>query len=98
VIRIVAGRVPLVVGVGAAGTKEMVGLARHAESTGADAVLVVSPFYWKVGEEALFNHFATVAESVQIPVLVYNLPMLTGIGLSLSLIARIAAECLNVRG
>jgi 4-hydroxy-tetrahydrodipicolinate synthase len=98
VVRIVAGRVPLVVGVGAAGTKEMVELARHAESVGANAVLVVSPFYWKVGEEALFKHFATVAESVEIPVLVYNLPMLTGIDLSPSLIARIAAECPNVSG
>jgi 2-dehydro-3-deoxy-D-pentonate aldolase len=98
VVRIVAGRVPLVVGVGAAGTKEMVELARHAESAGADAVLVVSPFYWKIGEEALFKHFATVAESVGIPVVIYNLPMLTGIDLSPSLIARIAAECPNVSG
>ena len=98
VVRIVGGRVPLVVGVGAAGTKEMVELARHAEGAGADAVLVVSPFYWKVGEEALFRHFAAVAESVNIPILVYNLPMLTGIDLSPSLIARIAAECPNVVG
>ncbi len=98
VVRIVAGRVPLVIGVGAAGTKEMVELARHAEGAGADAVLVVSPFYWKVGEEALFRHFATVAESVNIPVVVYNLPMLTGIDLSPSLIARIAAECPNAVG
>jgi dihydrodipicolinate synthase/N-acetylneuraminate lyase len=98
VVRIVAGRVPLVVGVGAAGTKEMVELARHAEDVGADAVLVVSPFYWKVGEEALFRHFAAVAESVNIPVVIYNLPMLTGIDLSPSLIARIAAECPNAVG
>jgi 4-hydroxy-tetrahydrodipicolinate synthase len=98
VSRIVAGRVPLVIGVGAAGTKEMVELARHAQGAGADAVLVVSPFYWKVGEEALFRHFATVAESVDIPVVIYNLPMLTGIDLSPSLIARIAAECPNAVG
>ena len=98
VVRIVAGRVPLVVGVGAAGTKEMVELARHAEGAGADAVLVVSPFYWKVGEEALFKHFATVAESVDVPVVIYNLPMLTGIDLSPSLIARIAEECPNAVG
>ena len=98
VTRIVAGRVPLVIGVGAAGTKEMVELARHAQGAGADAVLVVSPFYWKVGEEALFRHFATVAESVDIPVVIYNLPMLTGIDLSPSLIARIAAECPNAVG
>lgn len=98
VVRIVGGRLPVVVGVGAAGTKEMVELAHHAESAGADAVLVVSPFYWKVGEEALFKHFATVAESVKVPVLIYNLPMLTGIDLSPSLIGRIAAGNPNVRG
>jgi len=48
-----------------------------------------------VGEEALFRHFATVAESVAIPVVLYSLPMLTGIDLSASLSARIAAECSN---
>jgi 2-dehydro-3-deoxy-D-pentonate aldolase len=98
VVRIVCGRVPLVVGVGSSGTREAVELARHAESVGAEGVLVVSPFYWKVGEEGLFRHFAAVAEAVEIPVLVYNLPMLTGIDLSPSLIARIAAECPNVSG
>ena len=60
-------------------------------------MLVVSPFYWKVGEEGLFRHFATVAEAVDIPVVVYNLPMLT-IDLSPSLVARIAAGCPNVVG
>src|SRR5215208_4950343 len=98
VTRIAGGRVPLVVGVGAAGTREAIELARHAEGVGVDAVLIVSPFYWKVGEEALYRHFAAVAESVDIPFVVYNLPMLTGIDLSPSLIARIAAECPNVTG
>jgi 4-hydroxy-tetrahydrodipicolinate synthase len=96
--RIVAGRVPLLIGVGATGTRETVDLARHAESVGADGVLVVSPFYWNVGEEALFKHFATVAESVDIPVLVYNLPLLTGVNLSPSLVAKVARECPNVTG
>src|SRR5215212_9625384 len=98
IVRIVGGRVPLVVGVGATGTRETVELARHAEEVGADAILVVSPFYWKVGEEGLFQHFATVAESVDIPVVVYNLPMLTGIDLSPSLIGRLAGEYPNVVG
>src|SRR5215203_4830282 len=98
IVRIVGGRVPLVVGVGATGTRETVELARHAEEVGADAILVVSPFYWKVGEEGLFRHFATVAESVDIPVVVYNLPMLTGIDLSPSLIGRLAGEYPNVVG
>jgi 2-dehydro-3-deoxy-D-pentonate aldolase len=98
VTRIVAGRVPLVIGVGAPGTREAVELARHAESVGADSVLVVSPFYWKASEEGLFRHFAAVAESVEIPVVIYNLPMLTGIDLSPSLIARLAAEYPNIIG
>src|ERR671932_1932587 len=85
-VKIVGGRVPLVVGVGSSGTREAVELARHAEDAGVDAVLAVSPFYWKVGEEALFNHFATIAGSVDIPVMLYNLPMLTGIDLSPSLV------------
>jgi 2-dehydro-3-deoxy-D-pentonate aldolase len=98
VTRIVAGRVPLLIGVGAVGTRETVELARHAESVGADGLLVVSPYYWKVGEEALFKHFATVAESVDIPILIYNLPVLTGVELSSSLVARVARECSNVAG
>ena len=98
VTKIVAGRVPLLIGVGAAGTRETIDLARHAEGVGADGVLVVSPFYWNVGEEALFEHFAAVAESVDIPVLIYNLPLLTGIDLSPSLVTRVARECSNVTG
>jgi 2-dehydro-3-deoxy-D-pentonate aldolase len=96
--KIVAERVPLVIGVGASGTKETVELARHAERVSADGVIVVSPFYWKVDEEALFKHFATVAESVDIPVLIYNFPMLTGIDLSPGLVVRVADECPNVAG
>lgn len=95
---IVSGRVPLTVGAGATGTREAVGHARHAESVGADSVLVVAPFYWKVGEEALFRHFAAVAEAVSIPVLIYNLPLLTGIDLSPALVRRVAEECPNVVG
>ena len=98
VVKLARGRVPLVVGVGSSGTREAIELARHAEGAGADAVLAVSPFYWKVGEEALFNHFTAVAGSVNIPVLLYNLPMLTGIDLSPSLVGRVAEECTNVVG
>ena len=97
-VRIVRGRVPLLIGVGASSTKETIELARHAERLGVDGVLVVPAFYWKVGDEALFKHFVAVAESVDIPVLLYNIPMLTGIDLSPGLIARIADECPNVVG
>ena len=98
VVGMIDGRVPLVVGVGTTGTREAVELARHAESIGADGVLSVSPFYWKVGEEALFRHFTTVAEAVEISTLVYNFPMLTGIDLSPALVGRLAAEHSNIVG
>ena len=97
-VKLVAGRVPLVIGVGASGTKETVELARHAEDVGADGVIVVPPFYWKVGEETLFKHFATVADSVDTPILIYNFPMVTGTDLSPGLVARVATECPNVAG
>jgi 4-hydroxy-tetrahydrodipicolinate synthase len=98
VAKIVAGRVTLIIGAGASGTTEAVELARHAERAGVDGVIVVSPFYWKVGEEALFKHFVSVAESVDIPVLIYNFPMLTGIDLSPGFVARVATECPNIAG
>ncbi len=94
----VAGRVPLLIGVGAPGTQEAVELSRHAEEVGADGVLVVSPFYFKVGEEALYRHFSAVAQMVSIPVLIYNFPMLAGVDLSPSLIARLAREYHNITG
>lgn len=97
-VRIVGGRVPLVIGAGAAGTREAIELARHAAEAGADGVLCVSPYYWKVGEEALFRHFRAVTEASPVPVLVYNFPMLTGLDLSPSLVARIARECPNAVG
>jgi 2-dehydro-3-deoxy-D-pentonate aldolase len=97
-VGIAAGRVPLIVGVGSSGTREAVELARHAESVDADAVLVVSPFYWNVGEEALFEHFTAVAGAVSVPTLLYNLPLLTGINLSPSLVASVANGCPNVTG
>lgn len=98
VVGLIAGRVPAIIGTGASGTREAVSIARHAEEAGADAVVTVSPFYWVVGEEALFRHFATIAEAVSIPTLIYNFPMLTGIDLSPALVGRLAEECPNVVG
>lgn len=91
-------RIPLIVGVGASGTREAISLSRHAESIGANAVVAVSPFYWGVGEEALFGHFANISEAISIPTIVYNFPLLTGIDLSPALVRRLAEECPNVVG
>jgi dihydrodipicolinate synthase/N-acetylneuraminate lyase len=71
-------------------------LARHAENVGANGVLVVSPFYWNVAEEALYKHFKTVAESVEISALVYSFPLLSGINLFPTLVARLAEDYSNL--
>jgi 4-hydroxy-tetrahydrodipicolinate synthase len=84
--------------VGSASTREAAERARHAGEAGADATLCVPPFYFKVGEEALFGHFSAVARATELPVLVYNFPLLTGLDLSPGLISRLATELPNVTG
>lgn len=98
VIGLVDGRAKVVVGVGSTSTREAGELARHAAESGADATLCVPPFYFKVGEKALFKHFATVARAAELPMLVYNFPMMTGLDLSPKLVSRLASEVPNAAG
>lgn len=98
VIGLVDGRVRVVVGVGSPSTREAAKLVRHAEERGADATLCVPPFYFKVGEKALFQHFAAVARATELPMLVYNFPLLTGLDLSPKLVSRLASEVPNIAG
>ena len=69
-----AGRVPVVAGAGSNSTLEAIALSRHAKSVGADAVLSVAPYYNKPTQEGLYRHFASIAETVDIPIVVYNIP------------------------
>jgi len=69
-----AGRVPVLAGAGSNSTAEAVALTQHAKSVGADAVLSVAPYYNKPTQEGLYRHFATIAETVDIPIVVYNIP------------------------
>ncbi len=71
-----AGRVPVFVHVSAPGTDNCVHLARHAQTVGAEGVVVLSPYHWEPGPEALLDHFLTVARSVEIAVIAYNNPRL----------------------
>jgi 4-hydroxy-tetrahydrodipicolinate synthase len=96
--RQVAGRVPLLIGAGAPGTAEVIDYARHAASVGADAVLVVNPYYARLSEEALFRHYQTIAAAVPVPVILYNFPALTGQDLSVAMVKRLALACPNIVG
>lgn len=93
-----AGRVPVLVGIGACATAEVIELGRHAASVGADAVLVVNPYYAKLSQAALRRHYETVAASVEVPVLLYNFPALTGQDLSVEMIRDLALSCPNIVG
>lgn len=73
-IKIVNGRVPVIAGAGSNNTVEAVRLAKHAEKAGADAVLVVTPYYNKPTQRGLMVHFGAVAEAISIPIFIYNIP------------------------
>ena len=68
------GRVPVIAGSGSNNTAEAVDLARHAERSGADGVLVVTPYYNKPSQEGLFRHFKAVADAIGLPIVIYNIP------------------------
>jgi N-acetylneuraminate lyase len=80
VIGEVKGRVPVIVHVGAIGTKISVDLAKHAEKAGADAVSSVPPFYWKFSEDQMFNYYRDISDSIGIPMVVYNIALAGAVG------------------
>jgi 4-hydroxy-tetrahydrodipicolinate synthase len=90
VIREAGGKVPVVVQVGCADTHTTVELARHAEDVGAYAVASLTPFYYKPGDAAVAKHFESVAKSVSIPLLAYNIPRFTGNNLQPRAVASLA--------
>ncbi|WBU60135.1 4-hydroxy-tetrahydrodipicolinate synthase [Paracoccus albus] len=74
VIRIADGRVPVIAGAGSNSTREAIGLAQHAESVGADGVLVVTPYYNKPTQAGLIAHFTAIHEATDLPIIIYNIP------------------------
>ncbi len=91
------GRVPVVAGAGSNSTKEAVDLARHAEKSGADAVLVVTPYYNKPTQEGLYQHFKAINDAVGIPIIIYNIPPRSVIDMSVDTMKRLF-ELRNIAG
>ena len=89
-VKTVNGRVPVVAGSGSNSTAEAINLTRHAKQAGADGVLMVSPYYNKPSQEGLYQHYKAVAETVDIPIILYNVPSRTSSNILPQTVARLA--------
>src|SRR6187402_2074337 len=91
------GRVPVIAGAGSNSTAEAVSLAKHAEKAGADAVLVVTPYYNKPTQEGLYQHFKAINDAIGIPIIMYNIPPRSVIDMSVDTMTRLW-ELKNIAG
>jgi 4-hydroxy-tetrahydrodipicolinate synthase len=91
------GRVPVIAGAGSNSTAEAIQLSRHAEAAGADAVLVVTPYYNKPTQEGLYQHFKAINDAIGIPIIIYNIPVRSVIDMSVDTMKRLF-ELKNIAG
>ena len=87
-VKTVQGRVPVLAGTGSNSTSESIELTRHAKAAGADGALMITPYYNKPSQEGLFQHFKAVAEAVDIPIILYNVPSRTSVNMLPATVAR----------
>ena len=92
------GRVPVIAGTGSNSTAEAIDYTIHAKEAGADAALVVVPYYNKPTQDGLYAHFRAIADAVDMPIFVYNVPGRTVANISVETLARLAADCKNIIG
>ena len=93
-----AGRVPLVAGACGGSTRDAILLAKKAEELEFDAIMVVGPYYCRTTQEGIYQHFASVAKSTKLPVMLYNIPIFTGTNVEKETVARLANDFSNVVG
>ncbi len=92
------GRVPVMAGTGSNSTAEAVALTKHAAEAGANAALVVSPYYNKPTQKGLYSHFKAIADAVDIPIILYNIPGRTACNIEPGTMAELAKDCRNIVG
>ncbi len=97
-VKAVDGRVPVVAGTGSNCTETAVYLSKEAEKSGADGLLLVSPYYNKATQNGLYRHFKTVADSVKLPILLYNVPSRTGCNILPETVVRLCRDVENIVG
>jgi 4-hydroxy-tetrahydrodipicolinate synthase len=91
------GRLPVVAGAGSNSTREAIEFARHAETAGADAVLIVTPYYNKPTQEGLYQHFKAINDAIGIPIIIYNIPSRSVVDMSVDTMKRLF-ELENIAG
>ncbi|MGI6852890.1 4-hydroxy-tetrahydrodipicolinate synthase [Mesorhizobium sp. 1B3] len=97
-VEVAKGRVPVIAGAGSNNTAEAVGLVRHAEEVGANAVLVVTPYYNKPTQRGLYAHFAAVANATRLPIVIYNIPPRSVIDMLPETMGKLARDFDNIVG
>jgi 4-hydroxy-tetrahydrodipicolinate synthase len=97
-IRAAKGRVPVVPGTGSTNHAETLRLTKAAQEMGATAALVIVPYYNRPNQKALFKHFKAVADSVDIPIIIYNIPGRTAVNLEVRTLAELKESCPNIIG
>ena len=86
----VAGRKPVILGTGGNNTASVIAESKYAQSLGADALLIVTPYYNKCSQDGLVKHFFAVADAVELPIIIYNVPGRTGVNITPATLARLA--------
>ncbi|PKO20184.1 4-hydroxy-tetrahydrodipicolinate synthase [candidate division BRC1 bacterium HGW-BRC1-1] len=89
-VKVSAGRVPVIAGTGSNSTREAIRLTKAARDSGADAALLITPYYNKPTQDGLFAHYSAVADAVDIPQVLYNVPARTGVNITPATVARLA--------
>jgi len=97
-VEVAGGRVPVVAGAGSNNTQEAIGLVKYVESVGADAALVVTPYYNKPTQRGLYEHFAAVAKATSLPIVIYNIPGRSVIDMTPETMGRLANDFANIVG
>jgi 4-hydroxy-tetrahydrodipicolinate synthase len=97
-IEISNGRVPVIAGAGSNNTTEAIELAQHAEKAGADALLVVTPYYNKPTQKGLIAHYTAIAEAVSLPIIIYNIPGRSVIDMTPETMGKLAGDFRNIVG
>ncbi len=97
-LKFTAKRIPVIAGTGSNSTEEAISLTRHAAQAGADAALIVSPYYNRPTQKGLYLHFKAIADAVDVPIILYNIAGRTGVNIEPAIIQKLANDCKNIIG